>query len=51
MENVTVTCLHCGKTQAIANSPESLRNPKCPACGGPMVVKRRPGDVSQMPCQ
>jgi len=49
MDKVTVTCVQCGKAEQVENTAEELRGRKCPDCGGSMVVKRRPGEVSQMP--
>ena len=50
MDNtITVTCVSCGRKENVQNTPEMLRNKTCPACGSAMVLKRRPGDVSNMP--
>ena len=48
MDRITVTCTDCGKEVEIEDTPDAIKNPKCPVCGGSMIVKRPPGDVSHM---
>jgi DNA-directed RNA polymerase subunit RPC12/RpoP len=45
MTQIVLTCVKCGKSERVENTPENKRNKKCKACGESMVVKRPPGNT------
>jgi hypothetical protein len=49
MSKIVLTCVACGMTEIIDDTPELIRDRKCKACGESLVVKRPPGDTSSAP--
>jgi DNA-directed RNA polymerase subunit RPC12/RpoP len=45
MTQIVLTCVKCGKSEKVKDTPENKRDRKCKACGESMVVKRPPGNT------
>lgn len=46
MMEIVLTCVSCGKSESVKDSPEDTRDAKCKNCGESMVLKRHPGNLT-----
>jgi NAD-dependent SIR2 family protein deacetylase len=43
LKQTTLTCVGCGSTVAVDDSPENIRNKTCEKCGAALMERRLPG--------